>query len=45
VTSLLFVAIHTNRQEVHKNNSTSNMRTNNVRIFYAVLRERRFRNG
>jgi hypothetical protein len=43
-TSLLLVAIHTNRQGVHKQNSTPNMRTNNVRIFYVMLRERRFEN-
>jgi hypothetical protein len=35
VTSPLFVAIHTNRQEVHKNNSTPNMRTNIVIMIYA----------
>jgi hypothetical protein len=44
VTSLLLVAIHTNRQEVHKNNITPNMGTNNVRIFYALLRDHRFKN-
>jgi hypothetical protein len=44
VTSLLLVEIHTNRQGVHKNNITPNMRTNNVRIFYASLRDRRFEN-
>jgi hypothetical protein len=44
VTSLLLVAIHTNTQEVHKNNCTPNMKTNNVRIFYALLRDCRFEN-
>jgi hypothetical protein len=42
VTSLLLVTIHTNRQEVNENNSTPNMRTNNIRVFYALLRDRRF---
>jgi hypothetical protein len=36
VASLLFIAIHTNRQGVHKNNSTPNMRkqlrTNILRV-------------
>jgi hypothetical protein len=44
VTSPLFVAIHINRQESHKNNSTPNMKTNSVKIFYAMLRERGFEN-
>jgi hypothetical protein len=44
VTSLLFVEIHTNEQAVHKNNITPNMRTNNVRILYKLLRGRRFEN-
>jgi hypothetical protein len=44
VTSLLLVAIHTNRQGVHKNNIIPNMRTNNLRIFYVMLREHRFEN-
>jgi hypothetical protein len=37
VTLLLLVAIHTNRQGVHKNNITLNMRTNCIGIFYALL--------
>jgi hypothetical protein len=37
MTSLLLVAIHTDRQGVHKQNSTPNMRTNSIRIFYALL--------
>jgi hypothetical protein len=37
VTSLLFVALHTNKQGVHKHNSTPNMRANIVRVFYALL--------
>jgi hypothetical protein len=37
VTSLLLVAIHKNRQGAHKHNSTPNMRTNNIRIFYVLL--------
>jgi hypothetical protein len=37
VTSPLFVAIHTNRQGSHKNNSIPNMRTDSVKIFYAML--------
>jgi hypothetical protein len=37
VTSLLLVAKYTNRQGVHKDNSTPNVRTNNVRIFYVML--------
>jgi hypothetical protein len=44
VTSLLLVAIHTNRQGVHKNSITPNMRLNRVGIFYALLRDRRFEN-
>jgi hypothetical protein len=44
VTSLLLVATHTNRKGAHKNNSTPNMRTNSVKIFYAMLRERGFKN-
>jgi hypothetical protein len=45
VTLLLFVAIHTNGQGVHKNNITPNMRTNNIRIFYVLLRACRFKNN
>jgi hypothetical protein len=45
VTSLLLVAIHTNRQGLHKNNITPNMRTNCVEIFYTPLRDHRFENG
>jgi hypothetical protein len=37
VTSPLFVAIHTNRYGVHKNNITPNMRTNNIRILSGTL--------
>jgi hypothetical protein len=33
-----------NRQRVHKNNITSNMKTYYVGIFYALLRGRRFEN-
>jgi hypothetical protein len=33
VTSLPLVPVHINRQEVHKSNSTPNMRTNNVTIY------------
>jgi hypothetical protein len=44
VTSLLLVEKHTNRQGVHKDNITPNMRTNSVRIFYAMLQECRFEN-
>jgi hypothetical protein len=44
VTSLLLVAIHTNRQGIHKNNITPNIRTNRVGIFYALLRDRRLEN-
>jgi hypothetical protein len=44
VTSPLVVAIHTNRQGVHKNNITPNMRTNNVTIFYTMLQDRGFEN-
>jgi hypothetical protein len=44
VTSPLVVAIHKNRQGVHKNNITPNMRTNNVTIFYAMLQDEGFEN-
>jgi hypothetical protein len=40
VTPLLLVAIHTSNHGVHKNNITSNMKSNNVIIFYALLRKR-----
>jgi hypothetical protein len=44
VTSLLFVAIYTDRQGIGKNNITPNMKTNSVIIFYASLQNRRFKN-
>jgi hypothetical protein len=44
VTSLILVAIHTNRKGLHKHNSTPKMRTNSERIFYAMLRDPRFVN-
>jgi hypothetical protein len=37
MTTLLLIEKHRNRQGVHKDNSTPNMRTNNIRIFYALL--------
>jgi hypothetical protein len=44
VTSLLLVAIYTNKQIMDMITLHQNMRTNYVGIFYASLRGRRFEN-
>jgi hypothetical protein len=44
VTSLLLVAIHTNKQIMNMITLHQNMRKNCVRIFYVSLRDRRFEN-
>jgi hypothetical protein len=44
VTSLLLVAINTNRQGVHKHNNTPKMRINSERVFFVMLQYRGFEN-
>jgi hypothetical protein len=44
IMSILLAAIHINKQIMNTNNIAPNMRTNCVILFYASLRERRFKN-
>jgi hypothetical protein len=44
VTSLLCVAIHTDRQGIDKSNMTTKIETKDTLVFYTLLRDRRFEN-